>query len=451
MSIGNTINAITDRVPPQNIDAERSTLGSMLLEKEAIEKGTEVLKPEDFYREAHRVIFEVIIHLSNKGEPIDIITVSEELTRRNMLDKVGGIPYLTALANAVPTAANVEYYAKIVAEKSLLRSIISVATNIVGMGYEGAEEVNVILDEAEKQIFQVTQRRNTKGFVSLRNILIETFERIEKLYESKGGVTGLPTGFTDFNRMTAGLQPSDLIILAARPSMGKTTFALNIAQSASVELKIPVVVFSLEMSKEQLALKLLCSEAGVDNQRIRTGTLMDADWPRLSHALGSLSEAAMFIDDTPGISALDIRARARRIKAEHGLGLIVIDYLQLMQGKARSENRQQEVSEISRTLKSLARELNVPVVALSQLSRAVEQRTDKRPNLSDLRESGSLEQDADLVAFLYREDYYNPDTDKKNITELIIAKQRNGPVGTVELLFQKEFSKFVGLEKFRKQ
>jgi replicative DNA helicase len=448
MSIGSSM---IDRLPPQNIDAERSTLGSMLLEKEAIEKGTELLKPEDFYREAHRVIFEVITHLSNKGEPIDIITVSEELTRRNMLDKVGGIAYLTALANAVPTAANIEYYAKIVAEKSLLRSIISVATTIVGMGYEGAEDVNMILDEAEKQIFQITQRRNTKGFVSLRNILIETFERIEKLYESKGGVTGLPTGFTDFNRMTAGLQPSDLIILAARPSMGKTTFALNIAQSASVDQKIPVVIFSLEMSKEQLALKLLCSEAGVDNQRIRTGTLMDSDWPRLSHALGSLSEAAMFIDDTPGISALDIRARARRIKAEYGLGLIVIDYLQLMQSKNRSENRQQEVSEISRTLKSLARELNVPVIALSQLSRAVEQRTDKRPNLSDLRESGSLEQDADLVAFLYREDYYNPDTDKKNITELIIAKQRNGPVGTVDLLFQKEFSKFVGLEKYRKQ
>ncbi|HBF36553.1 MAG TPA: replicative DNA helicase [Firmicutes bacterium] len=447
MSIGNSL---IDRLPPQNIDAERSTLGSMMLEKEAIEKGIEILKAEDFYREAHRVIFEVIVSLSNKGEPIDIITVSEELTRRNMLDKIGGIPYLTALANSVPTAANIEYYAKIVGEKSLLRSIISAATNIVSMGYEGAEEVNVILDEAEKQIFQVTQRRNTKGFVSLRNILIETFERIEKLYESKGGVTGLPTGFTDFNRMTAGLQPSDLIILAARPSMGKTTFALNIAQSASVEQKIPVVVFSLEMAKEQLALKLLCSEAGVDNQRIRTGTLMDSDWPRLSHALGSLSEAAMFIDDTPGISALEIRAKARRIKAEHGLGLIVIDYLQLMQSKGRTENRQQEVSEISRTLKSLARELNVPVIALSQLSRAVEQRTDKRPNLSDLRESGSLEQDADLVAFLYREDYYNPDTDKKNITELIIAKQRNGPVGTVDLLFQREFSKFVGLDKFRK-
>ncbi|MGE5581588.1 MAG: replicative DNA helicase [Bacillota bacterium] len=446
MSIG----PLTDRVPPQNIEAERSTLGSMLLEKEAIEKGIEFLRPDDFYREAHRVIFEVIVYLVNKGEPIDMITVSEELTRRNMLDKVGGIAYLTTLANSVPTAANIEYYAKIVAEKSLLRAIISAATNIVSMGYEGTQEVDVILDEAEKQIFQITQRRNTKGYVSLRNILIETFERIEKLYESKGGVTGLPTGFTDFNRLTAGLQPSDLIILAARPSMGKTTFALNIAQYTAINLKIPAVIFSLEMSKEQLALKLLCSEAGVDNQRIRTGTLMDSDWPRLSHALGSLSEAAMFIDDTPGITALDIRARARRIKAEHGLGLIIIDYLQLMQSRNRSENRQQEVSDISRSLKSLARELNVPVIALSQLSRAVEQRTDKRPNLADLRESGSLEQDADLVAFLYREDYYNPETDRKNITELIISKQRNGPVGVVELLFQKEFSKFVGLEKYRK-
>lgn len=447
MSIG----AIAERVPPQNIDAERSTIGSMLLEKEAIERGAELLKPEDFYREAHRVIFEVITYLANKGEPIDIITVSEELTRRNMLDKIGGIAYLTALANSVPTAANVEYYAKIVGEKSLLRSIISVATHIVSMGYEGTEEVDAILDEAEKQIFQITQKRTTKGFISLKNILIETFEQIEKLYESKGGVTGLPTGFVDFDRLTAGLQPSDLIILAARPSMGKTTLAMNIARYASVELKIPVVVFSLEMSKEQLALKLLCSEAGVDNQRIRTGTLLDHDWPRLSHALGKLSESVMFIDDTPGISALDIRAKARRIKAEHGLGLIVIDYLQLMQNRNRSENRQQEVSEISRALKSLARELEAPVIALSQLSRAVEQRTDKKPNLSDLRESGSLEQDADLVAFLYREDYYNPETDKKNITELIIAKQRNGPVGTVDMLFQKEFSKFVGLEKYRKQ
>lgn len=433
-----------DRIPPQNVEAERSTLGSMLLEKEAIYKGAEILRPEDFYREAHRVIFEVVIHLANKGEPVDIITVSEELKQRNMLDKVGGIAYLTALANSVPTAANIEYYARIVEEKSILRSVITAAGNVMAMGYAGTEDVSIILDEAEKQIFQISQKRNLKSFISLKNILIETFERIEKIYESKGGVTGLPTKFIDLDRMTAGLQPSDLIILAARPSMGKTTFALNIARNVAVEVKIPVVVFSFEMSKEQLALKLLCSEAGVDNQRIRTGTLKDDDWPRLSHALGRLSDSQIFIDDSPGLTALDIRSRTRRIKAEHGLGLIVIDYLQLMSSSSRNrmENRQQEVSEISRALKSLARELNVPVMALSQLSRAVEKRDDKKPYLADLRESGSLEQDADLVAFLYREDYYHPESDKKNITELIIAKQRNGPVGTVELQFFKEFGLF---------
>ena len=436
-----------ERIPPQNLDAEQSTLGSMLLEKEAIYKGSEILRPDDFYREAHRVIFEVVVHLANKGEPVDLITVSEELKQRGMLDKVGGVAYLTQLANFVPTAANVGHYANIVAEKSLLRSIISVATNIVKMGYEGSEEVDVILDRAEKDIFEISQKRNVKGFVSLRSILVETFERIEKLYESKGGVTGLPTGYPDFDRMTAGLQPSDLIILAARPSMGKTTFALNLGSYAAVELKIPAIIFSLEMSKEQLALKLLCSEAGVDNQRIRTGTLRDDDWPKLSHALGRLSDAMLFIDDTPGISALEIRAKTRRIKAEYGLGLIIIDYLQLMQSRSRSENRQQEVSEISRSLKALARELDVPLIALSQLSRAVEQRADKKPGLADLRESGSLEQDADIVGFLYREDYYNPETDRKNITELIIAKQRNGPVGSVDFYFQKEFSKFQSLSR----
>ena len=446
MSIGQII----ERVPPQNIDAERSTLGAMLLEKEAIYKTIEILKAEDFYREAHRVIYEAILHLSGKSEPVDIITVSEELKQRNMLEKIGGLPYLTALANAVPTAANVEYYAKIIQEKSLLRGIISVATNIVSMGYEGSEEVDVILDQAEKEIFRITQQRNLKGYISLRDILKETFDRIEQLHDSKGGVTGVPTGFADLDRFTAGLQPADLIILAARPSMGKTTFALNMARHAAIELKIPVILFSLEMSKEQLALKLLCSEAGVDSQRIRTGTLRDSDWAHISHALGRLSEAAMFIDDSPGVSVMEIRARARRIKAEHGLGMLVIDYLQLMSTRGRVENRQQEVSEISRSLKSLARELEIPVVALSQLSRAVEQRADKKPNLSDLRESGSLEQDADVVAFLYREDYYHPETERKNITELILSKQRNGPVGTVEFLFQKEFSKFVGLEKYRK-
>ncbi len=444
---------ILEKIPPQNIDAERSTLGSMLLEKEAIYKAVESLKADDFYREAHRVIFETVLQLANSGEPVDIITVSEALKQRNMLEKVGGIPYLTALANAVPTAANIEYYAKIVEEKSLLRAIISVATQIVKLGYEGAEEVDVILDEAEKTIFQITQKRNVKGYISLKSILVETFERIEQLYDSRGSVTGVSSGFADLDRMTAGLQPSDLVILAARPSMGKTTFALNIGRYVAVETKTPVVVFSLEMSKEQLALKLLCSEAGVDNQRIRTGTLIDSDWPKLSHALGRLSDSLMFIDDTAGATVMDLRSKCRRIKADNGLGLVIIDYLQLMQGggKSRNENRQQEVSEISRSLKSLARELSVPIIALSQLSRAVEQRQDKRPSLADLRESGSLEQDADLVAFLYRDDYYNPETERKGITDLIISKQRNGPVGSIELLFQKEFSRFVGIDKYRKQ
>ncbi len=441
--------AMLERVPPQNIDAERSTLGSMLLDKEAIYKTCEILQAEDFYREAHRVIFETVVRLTNSGEPIDIITVSEDLKQRGALEKVGGIAYLTTLANAVPTAANVEYYAKIVEEKSILRSIISISTEIVRIGYDGSEEVDVILDKAEKDIFQIAQKRNVKGYVNLRNILIETFEKIEEFYDSKGGVTGLATGFSDFDRMTAGLQPSDLIILAARPSMGKTTFALNIASHVAVANKVPVVVFSLEMSKEQLAMKLLCSEAGVDNQRIRTGTLGEGDWPKLSSALGRLSESMLFIDDTPGATIMELRSKCRRIKAEYGLGLVVIDYLQLMQSKGKVESRQQEVSEISRSLKALARELSVPIISLSQLSRAVEQRQDKHPSLADLRESGSLEQDADLVSFLYREDYYNPETDRKGITELIIAKQRNGPVGTVEMTFLKECSKFRDLAKYR--
>jgi len=441
---------LLDRVPPQNIEAERSTLGAMFLEKEAIYRAMEVIKPEDFYKEVHGLIYQVVLDLSNKGEPVDLVTVTEELRQRNALEKVGGISYLTGLANTVPTAAHVEYYARIIEEKALLRNLIHAATEIVAMGYEGQNEVENILDEAEKRIFSIANRRTGRSIVNLKNILIEAFEQIEKLYESHGAVTGVPTGFSDLDRFTAGLQPSDLIILAARPSMGKTTFALNIAENAAAHLKIPVAVFSLEMSKEQLAMKLLCAEAGVDNQRIRTGNLTEEDWPRLSHALGRLSEAKMFIDDSPNVSALEIRAKTRRIQAEHGLGLIVIDYLQLMQSRGRTESRQQEVSEISRSLKALARELSVPVIALSQLSRAVEQRQNKRPSLADLRESGSLEQDADLVCFLYREDYYEPETERKGITELNIAKHRNGPIGTVDLLFQKEFSKFVGLEKFRK-
>ncbi|HHZ19977.1 MAG TPA: replicative DNA helicase [Firmicutes bacterium] len=439
-----------DRIPPQNLEAERSTLGSMLLDKEAIFRAMEILRPEDFYKEAHRIIFQAVVSLANRNEAVDLVTVTEELRQKNQLEDVGGVPYLTSLVNAVPTAANVEFYARIVEEKALLRGLIQTATEIVNQGYEGAEEVEKIIDQAEQAIFNVAQRRTTRGYTLLKDTLNEAFEKIEKIFESKGGVTGIPTGYSDFDRYTAGLQPSDLIILAARPSMGKTTFALNIAQYAAVEMRIPTVIFSLEMSKEQLAMKLLCAEAGVDNQRIRTGALTDADWPRLSRALGRLSEARMYIDDTPGVSVMEVRAKARRIKAEEGLGLVIIDYLQLMQGRAKAESRQQEVSEISRGLKALARELSVPIIALSQLSRAVEQRTVKIPTLADLRESGSLEQDADIVLFLYRDDYYNPETEKKNITELIIAKHRNGPLGSVEFFFQKDCSKFVGMERFRK-
>lgn len=441
---------LIERIPPQNIDAEKSTLGSMLLEKEAIFTAIEILRPADFYREAHREIFEAIIALSNRGEPVDLVTVAEELSQRSVLEQVGGASYLSSLANFVPTAANVGHYARIVEEKSVLRSLIGAATRVAQMGYEATLETEKILDEAEKAIFEITQKRNVQGFVSLRSILIEAFMRIEKLYSDKGGITGIPTGYPDLDRLTSGWQPSDLVIIAARPSMGKTTFTLNLAQQAGVDLKIPTAYFSLEMSKEQLAHKLLCAEAGVDSQRLRTGQLAETDWPRLSYALGRLSESNMFIDDTPGISVMEIRAKARRLKAEHDLRLIFIDYLQLMQSRSRSENRQQEVADISRSLKALARELQIPVITCSQLSRAVEQRTQKVPSLADLRESGSLEQDADIVAFLYREDYYNPDTDKKNITELIIAKHRNGPVGNIELYFQKEFSKFVSVEKFRR-
>lgn len=441
---------VFDRIPPQNLEAERSTLGSMLLDKEAIFRAMEILRPEDFYKEAHRIIFQAVVSLANRNEAVDLVTVTEELRQKNQLEDVGGVPYLTSLVNAVPTAANVEFYARIVEEKALLRGLIQTATEIVNQGYEGAEEVEKIIDQAEQAIFNVAQRRTTRGYTLLKDTLNEAFEKIEKIFESKGGVTGIPTGYSDFDRYTAGLQPSDLIILAARPSMGKTTFALNIAQYAAVEMRIPTVIFSLEMSKEQLAMKLLCAEAGVDNQRIRTGALTDADWPRLSRALGRLSEARMYIDDTPGVSVMEVRAKARRIKAEEGLGLVIIDYLQLMQGRAKAESRQQEVSEISRGLKALARELSVPIIALSQLSRAVEQRTVKIPTLADLRESGSLEQDADIVLFLYRDDYYNPETEKKNITELIIAKHRNGPLGSVEFFFQKDCSKFVGMERFRK-
>jgi len=438
---------LLERIPPQNLEAEQSVLGAMLIEKEAIPKVLELLRPDDFYREAHSLILQAIMRLFERSEAVDLVTVTEELRQQSHLEAAGGGAYLASLASAVPTAANVEYYARIVEEKGVLRKLITTATSIVASGYEGKDEVEYILDLAEQQIFGLAQRRSQKSYASIKTVLMETFERIEHLYNNKGGVTGVPTGFKDLDMLTSGLQPSELIVIAARPSMGKTVLSLNIARNVAVGGKVPVAIFSLEMSRDQLAQRLLCADAGVDGQRLRTGFLTESDWPKLSTALGRLSEAPIFIDDTPGASVIEIRAKSRRIKAEHGLGLIVIDYLQLMNSNRRSENRQQEISEISRSLKALARELNVPVVALSQLSRAVEQRQDRHPMLSDLRESGAIEQDADVVAFIYRDEYYNLESEKKGIAELIISKQRNGPTGNVELFFRKELSRFDNLDR----
>ena len=438
------------RIPPQNIEAEQSVLGAILLDKEVLSNVTEIISAQDFYRDDHREIFEAIVDLYDRAEPIDLITVSEQLKMRGSLDSVGGIEYLTNLANMVPTTANAKHYAKIVEEKSILRRLIRASSEIVKMGYEASEEVSYVLDKAEKSIFDVLQKRNNQGFSPIKEVLIDTFNRLEELYNNKGYITGIATGFTDLDYKTAGLQNSDLILIAARPAMGKTSFVLNIAQYAAIHGKVPVAIFSLEMSKEQLVNRILCSEAMVDSQKIRTGKLEDSDWQKVARALGPLSEAPIYIDDTPGTTAMEIRAKCRKLKIEKNLGLIVIDYLQLMQGRAKgSESRQQEISEISRSLKILAKEINVPVLTLSQLSRAPEQRTDHRPVLSDLRESGAIEQDADIVMFLYRDDYYNPDTEKKNIAEVIIAKHRNDSTGTVELAWLGQYTKFANLEKFR--
>jgi len=437
------------RLPPQNIEAEQSVIGSMMLDREVIPVITEVLKAEDFYRQDHIEIYEAVMDLFEKAEPIDIITVSDQLRLRGSVDNVGGLEYLTQLVNGVPTTANVRHYAKIVEEKALMRKLIRASSDIVNLGYEANEEVEYVLDKAEKNIFDILQKRNLKGMTPLKDVLVDTFNRLEELYNSKGHITGIPTGFADLDFKTAGLQNSDLILIAARPAMGKTAFALNIAQYAAISAKVPVAVFNLEMSKEQVVNRMLCSEAMVDSQRMRTGKLEDDDWTKIAHTLGPMSDAPIYIDDTPGASIMDIRAKCRRLKLEKNLGLVVIDYLQLMQGRGKNESRQQEVSDISRSLKILAKELNVPVITLSQLSRAAETRTDHRPMLSDLRESGAIEQDADIVMFIYRDDYYNPDTDKKNVAEIIIAKHRNGSTGTVELAWLGQFTKFVNLEKQR--
>lgn len=447
---------IEERVPPQNIEAEQAVLGAMLIDKEAIAKATEVLSADDFYREAHRVIFSAMLELYNKNEAVDMVTVTEILKRDNKLEDIGGIAYITSLANVVLTAANVKYHAEIVAEKSVLRQLVRVSTEIAAMGYEANDDVGTLLDTAESRILEISNRKKKADFTPINDILMDSVQSIESLLQNKGGLTGIPAGFADLDKLTSGLHPSDFIILAARPSMGKTALALNIVQNVALRAHKAiggeprsVAFFSLEMSKEQLVNRMLCAEAGIDSQRLRVGEMHDEDWTHLWDACDTMSRAKIYIDDTAGITAMEMRSRARRLKAEHGLNLIVVDYLQLMQGSGKRNNsgdRQQEVSEISRSLKALARELDVPVLALSQLSRSVESRQVKRPMLSDLRESGSLEQDADIVAFLYREDYYNPETENKH-TELIIAKHRNGPVDTVNLFFQKQFTKFVGFTK----
>ncbi|MEK5040643.1 replicative DNA helicase [Sporosarcina sp. FSL K6-3457] len=436
-----------DRIPPHNNEAEQSVIGAIFLEPQALITAAELLMPEDFYRMAHTKIFETMINLSDKGQAIDVVTVTEELSAKKELEDVGGISYLMEIANSVPTAANIVHYARIVEEKALLRRLIRVATSIVEDGYAREDEVEALLSEAEKKMMEVSNRKNAGDFRHIKDVLVETYDNIELLHTRQGDVTGIPTGFTDLDKMTAGFQRNDLIILAARPSVGKTAFALNVAQNVATKTDENVAIFSLEMGAEQLVMRMLCAEGNIDAQVMRTGALEAEDWRKLTMAMGSLSNAGIFIDDSSGIRVNEIRSKCRRLQQEHGLGMIIIDYLQLISGSGRAgENRQQEVSEISRSLKGLARELKVPVIALSQLSRGVEQRQDKRPMMSDLRESGSIEQDADIVSFLYREDYYDKETENQNIIEIIIAKQRNGPTGTVSLAFAKEYNKFVNID-----
>jgi len=437
----------TDRTPPHNIEAEQSVIGAIFLEPEAFSMASEILAPEDFYRAGHQRIFAAMMKLADKGEPIDVVTVTSYLNDMKQLEEAGGVTYLTQVAESVPTAANIEYYSRIVEEKALLRRLIRTATDIVTSSFEKEDEVEDVLNEAEKNILEVSGRKNSGAFKSIKDVLIDVYDNIEQLHNQTSDITGIATGFQDLDRITSGFQRNDLIIIAARPSVGKTAFALNVAQNVAVNSDESVAIFSLEMGAEQLVQRMLCAEGNIDSQRLRNGQLQPDDWGKLTMAMGSLSNAGIYIDDSPGIRVSEIRSKCRRLKQEHGLGMILIDYLQLIQGSAGSkENRQQEVSEISRSLKGLARELNVPLIALSQLSRGVEARQDKRPMMSDLRESGSIEQDADIVGFLYRDDYYDQETEKQNIIEIIISKQRNGPTGTVELAFVKEYNKFVDLD-----
>ena len=431
------------KIPPHDIEAEQAILGSMLVDKDAVISAIEVLKEDDFYREDNKSIFAAIITLYSKSEPIDIVTVKNELVSQGTFERVGGLEYLAELPERVPTTANVEKYIKIVEEKSALRSLIQTSNELISLGYDESEDVDSIMDMAEKKVFDLAQKKNVKGYTPIKDVLAESLQKIEELYNKKGNITGISTGFTDLDNMTAGLQNSDLIIVAARPAMGKSAFAINIATNAAVKSNVPVAIFNLEMSKEQVGNRILCSEAMIDSNKVRTGQLGDDDWVKLANTIGSLSEAPIYIDDTPGISIMEIRAKCRKLKLEKDIGLVVIDYLQLIQGTGgRNSSREQEISEISRSLKIIAKELNIPVIALSQLARATEKRDDKRPMLSDLRESGAIEQDADIVMFLYRDDYYNKESEKRNIAEVIIAKQRGGSTGTVELAWMGNFTKF---------
>lgn len=439
--------SMMDRVPPHNSEAEQSVIGAVFLEPQALITASEIVIADDFYHIAHQKIFQTMLNLSDQGKAIDLVTVTEELSAKKELEDIGGLSYITELASAVPTAANIAHYAKIVEEKAILRRLIRVASKIADDGYTREDEVEILLAEAEKKMLEVSNRKNAGDFKHVKDVLVQTFDNIEQLQSREGDVTGIPTGFRDLDKMTAGFQRNDLIIVAARPSVGKTAFALNVAQSVAVKARENVAIFSLEMGADQLVMRMLCAEGNIDAQRLRTGALETEDWSKLTMAMGSLSNSGIYIDDSPGVRMTDIRAKCRRLAKENGLGMIMIDYLQLILGSGKpGENRQQEVSEISRSLKGLARELKVPIIALSQLSRGVEQRQDKRPMMSDLRESGSIEQDADIVAFLYRDDYYDKESESKDIIEIIIAKQRNGPTGTVSLAFRKEYNKLLNLE-----
>lgn len=440
------------KVPPQNLEAESSVLGGILLENEAINRVLEVLTPEDFYRESHRRIFRAMIEICDRSEPVDLITLSDFLKVKGDLEVVGGSAYLASLASAIPTSANIHFYARIVREKAIRRYLISAATEIATRGYEDQENVDEYLDEAEKVIFDISEKRVRGSFVMIGEMIRDSIKMVERLYERKEMVTGVPSGFKDLDKLTAGFQPSDLIVIAGRPSMGKTALCLNIATHAAFGGH-GVAVFSLEMAKEQLVLRMLCSEARIDHSKVRSGYLADREFPALVMAAGRLAETPIYIDDTPAISVLELRAKARRLVRDRDkkIGLIIVDYLQLMRGSRSAPNREQEISEISRSMKALAKELNIPVIAVSQLNRRVEDRGDKRPMMADLRESGAIEQDADVIAFVYREVVYNENVDDPNLAEIIVGKQRNGPTGTVRLAFFREFTRFenyTGVEEF---